>query len=322
MSDDPTTTLDEGMSYLVAFPERFTVPALDSPGAQDHARWCCEQLERGHILFFPRMPFNVPQEEQAFLLTLQQTGARYHKNIAYRPATKQVTGFAGGQRNAAEKLQTILGNYSNRAARFVADLLPPYVSGVRRDFASFRPLEERGRALRVHARNDLLHTDAFPTRPTNGDRILRLFTNINPSQARVWLTSQTFTALAPRLALRAGLEQCVRASRGALSRRLLRAGRTLGLPVTDRSPYDKFMLRFHDYLKESEEFQRDCPKNKVEFLPGSTWMVFTDMVSHAVLSGKFALEQTFIVSKDVMVRPEFAPFRILTEICGQPVTDN
>ena len=322
MDNDETATLDEGMSYLVAFPRQFSAPAEKSPGAIDHAQWACEQLERGHILFFPRVPFEITQNDQAFLLTLQQTGARYHKNIAYRPQTKRVSGFAGGRHDAGEKLRNILGKYSDRSARFLADLLTPYTSGVRRDFASYRPLEERGRPLRVHARNDLLHTDAFPTRPTNGDRILRVFANINPAQPRVWLTSQTFSALAPRWAGPAGLDQCVRLPRTALSRRLRRAGRAIGLPVLDRSPYDQFMLRFHDYLKESEEFQRDSPKNRVEFPPGSAWMVFTDMVSHAVLSGQFALEQTFIVSRKVLVRPEFAPCHVLGKLCGRPVTDD
>lgn len=322
MDDDATATFEEGLSYLVAFPEHFSPPAAGSPGAADHAQWAGEQLERGHILFFPRFDSELSQNEQAFLLTLQQTGARYHKNIAYRPETKRVTGFAGGRADAEEKLRTTLGKFSDRAAQFVAELLLPYAAGVRRDFASFRPLEEKGRPLRVHARNDLLHTDAFPTRPTNGDRILRFFTNINLSQPRVWLTSHTFAVLASRWAKDAGLEECAQQTRNRMGRRLRRAGHALGLAVVDRSPYDQFMLRFHDFLKEKEEFQRDGPKNRMVFAPGSAWMVFTDMVSHAVLSGQFALEQTFIVSRDVLVRPASAPYQILCQICGHPLTDD
>lgn len=322
MDDDPTTTLDEGMSDLVAFPQDFSPPAAASPGARDHAQWACEQLERGHILFFPRTPFPFSETEQAFLLSLQQTGAHYHKNIAYRPESGRVTGVAGGRGDAEGKLRTILGNYSDGAAQFVADLLLPYAAAVRRDFASFRPLEERGRPMRLHARNDLLHTDAFPTRPTNGDRILRVFTNLNRTQPRVWLTSHTFHALALRWARPAVLDECARRTRNAPARRLRRAAHALGLPVVDRSPYDQFMLRFHDFLKENDEFQRTCPKNRTEFPPGSTWMVFTDTVSHAVLSGQFALEQTFIVSRSALVRPESAPHRVLEGICGRRLTDD
>jgi hypothetical protein len=321
MDNDETATFDEGMSYLVAFPRQFSAPAAESPGAHDHAQWACEQLERGHLLFFPRLPFEVPQNDQVFLLTLQQTGARYADNIEYRPQTRRVSGFSGGRGDAREKLGNILGKYSDRSARFLADLLTPYTRGVRRDFANYQALQEGGHPAGAAARNNPLHTDVLPTRPTNGDRILRVFANINPAQPCVWLTSRTFSALAPRWAAPAGLDQCVRSPRTSFSRQLRRAGNALGLPVFDRPPYDQFMLRFRDYLNGNEELQRDSPKNRVEFPAGSAWMVFTDMVSHAVLSGQFVLEQTFIVSRKVLVRPEFAPCHVLEKMCGRPVTD-
>jgi hypothetical protein len=43
------------------------------------------------------------------------------------------------------------------------------------------------------------------------------------------------------------------------------------------------------------------------------------MVSHAVLSGQFALEQTFTVSKHALVLPEKAPVRVLERIAGCPL---
>jgi len=43
------------------------------------------------------------------------------------------------------------------------------------DYASFRSIEERGRELPLTKRNDLLHVDAFPTRPVYGDLISALF---------------------------------------------------------------------------------------------------------------------------------------------------
>jgi hypothetical protein len=44
------------------------------------------------------------------------------------------------------------------------------------------------------------------------------------------------------------------------------------------------------------------------------------MVSHAVLSGQFALEQTLTVSKHSLVSPEKAPFRMLERIAGYSLT--
>jgi hypothetical protein len=80
------------------------------------------------------------------------------------------------------------------------------------------------------------------------------------------------------------------------------------------------MLRFHHFLKASQEFQEMCSRTRWEFPPQSTWLVFTDMVSHAVLSGQFALEQTFIISTSALVLPEKAPVRVLERIAGCPLT--
>jgi hypothetical protein len=45
-------------------------------------------------------------------------------------------------------------------------------------------------------------------------------------------------------------------------------------------------------------------------------MVYTDGVPHAVMSGQFALEQTFIIPTQVLVSPEAAPVRVLEAATG------
>jgi hypothetical protein len=318
------------------------VEVQDHPtGDQGRSRLYCERLEEGSILFFPRIPFEFPAEDREFLLTQRQSGAAYHKNVAYRPSRDRLTGFAAQNREEADKLRAIMRSYSERASRLLAKLLPQYAAQWRLDFASFRPQEEEGRQIRLRARNDLLHVDSFPTRPTNGDRILRFFTNINPSRPRVWLTGDTFEGLAKRIPSEPG-SSCDRGSSQAgslagarefLPRRprsiftraghaLLRLAQAAGLPLVDRSPYDEFMHRFHNYLKQNQSFQETCPKSRWKFPPGSSWIAFTDMVSHAVLSGQFALEQTYIVARDSLVLPHKAPARILESLAGCPVTLN
>jgi hypothetical protein len=199
------------------------------------------------------------------------------------------------------------------------ELLAPYAAGLQVDFTSFRPIEERDRNLRGRSRNDLIHVDSFPTRPARGRRILRFFTNVHPDEPRVWQTGQTFEELALRMALDAGLASCA-TGQGGLAARIKRAvtaaTRRAGIQSPGRSRYDQFMLRFHDYLKANMDFQRDCPKQRQEFPPGSTWIAFTDTVSHAVVSGQYALEQTFFVPVDAMVAPERSPLRILESIAG------
>ena len=196
--------------------------------------------------------------------------------------------------------------------------MTPYQGKWKLDYASYRPLEERGRPARLRARNDLPHVDAFPTRPTNGDRILRLFTNINPAQNRVWITSQTFDVVGPHFAKAIGVPRAE--GTGAAARFFRSIAKTAHLPGASRSPYDEFMHNCHNAMKENSEFQQSCPKQRWEFPPHSTWIVFTDFVSHAVLEGQYALEQTFIILREAMVRPELSPLRILENLAGHPLT--
>jgi hypothetical protein len=173
-------------------------------------------------------------------------------------------------------------------------------------------MEEEGRDLPLHKRNDLLHIDAFPSRPTRGGRILRVFTNIHPFRVRVWRTDGPFASLAQRYAAAAGLHD-----EAKVKDRVLSWLSSAGLPIREQSRYDRFMLRFHDFLKENAGYQSQNYPQLVEFPPMSTWMVFTDGVAHAVLSGQFALEQTFVVPVEALVSPEQSPLRILENMAGQ-----
>jgi 3-deoxy-D-manno-octulosonic acid hydroxylase-like protein len=282
----------------------------------ERAHWLCAQLEAGNILFFPRTPFEISASDRQTLLGQKQTSAAYHKNVAYRPSADRVTGLDKSESAESEQLRAILRAYSQSAANFLAELLPPYARKWKLDYASYRPIEERGRAARLHARNDLCHVDSFPTRPTNGDRILRFFTNVNPAQNRIWLTAETFEGVAPRFAESLGLP----GPAGANPFRAL--ARALGLPGGRRSPYDQFMHACHNAMKEDEQFQQHSAKRRWEFPPDSSWIVFTDGVSHAVLEGQYALEQTFIVSRSAMVAPHRSPIAILERLAGHSLTLN
>jgi hypothetical protein len=294
----------------------------DAERSAERAHWCCEQLEDGQVLFFEGIPFDFPEADRQFLLDQRQSGARVHKNISYRPKQDILRGNASDNKEDTERLHGIMRHFSEEMTRFLTRVLTPYSKQWSLDFASFRPEEEMGRKLALHKRNDLLHVDAFPSRPTRGNRILRCFTNINPTQPRVWLTTERFTELARQYAREAGLEQIAAHtdSNGNGNGSVLDSiKRMFGLKTADRSAYDKFMLRFHDYLKENTQFQETCRKIKIAFPPQSTWMCFTDSVPHAVLSGQYALEQTFIIPVNALVRPEKSPLRVLESIAGRPL---
>jgi len=278
-------------------------------------------LERGDILFFRSGGFEIPWEVRTALIGATQDARAIHKNIAYKPHIDAVSGLV--DKSEAEKTRTAMRTYSRLALEFMARILPEYARAWKVDYASFRSIEERGRDLPLTKRNDLLHVDAFPTRPVFGDLILRCFTNVNAEQPREWLTSDPFSILAEREAANAGLAAFA-ASAGSffssMRRAAVRGLQRSGLPLVERSSYDEFMLHFHDWLKKNEEYQAKCPKYSFNLPPGSTWLVFTDMVPHAVLGGRLALEQTVIVSRESLADRELAPSAILERLAGTSLT--
>ena len=281
--------------------------------AAARSREYCAQLEAGGILHFSSAPFDLPQADVDFLLSLRPADSRLHKNISYRPESDVVRGLADDGNKA--RVHEIMRNYAAAVRGFVSEFLAPYAGKFQVDYASFRPLEEEGRDLSLHKRNDLLHVDAFPSRPTRGARILRVFTNVNPEKDRVWVVGERFPQLATRFADAAGLQKY--AAGGAWSG-LKRGLSRVGLPLPDRAPYDEFMLHFHDWLKENSEFQTAKEgKERVAFPPQATWLVYTDGVPHAALCGQFAMEQTFIVPVEALVAPEVAPIRVLEKLAGR-----
>lgn len=294
-------------------------------------RWPAERavdyrpaLEKGNVLFFPKTPFPFAQESQEFLRQLNFSGGAIHKNVAYRPAIDKVTGVEADAAKL-ERLRSIMREYSRAVVAFISELLPQYAAAWKLDYASFRPVEEENRNLPVNKRNDLIHTDAFPSRPTNGDLILRVFTNIHPSKTRNWITTDPFAKLADKLAADAGLRDIAASSASASGRLRQQTARLLhsfGLPVVPRSAYDRFMLHFHEYLKRNNDFQQNCPKYAFNFPPGSTWLTFTDVVPHSVHSGQHALEQTFIIARKSMANPDDAPVAILERLCGKPLLES
>src|SRR5262249_23476193 len=144
-------------------------------------------LERGEVVHFPACPFPLPRGDALHFLLAQSLGGSRHKNISYDPTTDRLAGFRWHNEQQAERFSGLLGVFADYAAGWLATGLPRYAARGRPDRASFRPAEEATRRLRLHARNDLLHIDAFPSRPTGGARILRLFANINPAEPRVWM---------------------------------------------------------------------------------------------------------------------------------------
>jgi hypothetical protein len=287
--------------------------------AMEQVRGWCAQLEAGGIIYFPETPVPIPEEDLRFLLGQHQTGSRLHKNIAYKPDRDQLTGTdkKAASPETVEQLRGLMRRYSAGIVRFLGEFLAPYERRWILDYASFRPIEEEGRDLPLRRRNDLLHADAFPTRPTRGRRILRFFHNIHPTRTRDWVVGEPFPQVVGRfapgkLAMPRPDNAMARAGKGLAQA----VGLAKLAPQWKRTPYDEFMMRLHNAMKEDGDFQRDCVKEYVQFAPGSSWMVYTETVPHAVLGGQYALEQTFLVDPAAMVTPESAPIAVLEKMAG------
>jgi hypothetical protein len=276
-----------------------------------------ERLERGEVAFFDVCPFPLPQGDDMAFLLAQRLASRAHKNISYDPQRGNASGFLRRSSEDAERLRRLLAEFARSVTTWLARTLPRYSKVWRPDKVSYRPVEEATRKARLKARNDLLHVDAFPTRPTNGWRILRCFVNVNPTEPRVWVTSEPFARLLERYGVAAGLpgksgSDWMHQTREGLMR--------LFCPSRmPRSAYDAFMLRLHDYLKANEDFQERTPKQFWKFPPGSAWLAITDTCSHAVLRGRFALEHSYFVAPQSQALPDESPAALLARLCGRPV---
>lgn len=283
----------------------------DGPMARSASAGTLEaRLERGEVLFFPTCPFALPAVAEMAVLQDVQLG-RLAKNVSFDCSTGRVAGFQRKHETRPAQLRGIFAPFSQAVQQWVATTLPRYEGGCRPDQASFRPLEEATRCLRPKARNDLLHVDAFPSRPARDHRILRVFANVNPKEPRIWVTSEPFVKLLARYGEEAGLPGRHRA--GLLEQLGQQLVCLFHSGKRRRTPCDAFMLRFHDYLKANEEFQESARKKLWTFPPGSAWMAMTDACSHAVLRGRLALEHSFFVAPSVQVLPEESPAALVRQ---------
>jgi hypothetical protein len=271
-----------------------------------------DRLERGDIITWEPCPIMLPTGDDLTFLLQQQLKSSAHKNISYNPANHTVSSFARHSQKQADRLQGLMRDFSRRTCVWLARMLPRYAQAWRPDRASLRPEEEATRKLRLSARNDLLHFDAFPSRPTRGHRILRLYVNINPTDDRVWMTSDVFAKVLEKYGTTVGLPT----QRDITWIRRLRQGIfSLFQPnASERTEYDDFMLRLHYFLKTNDEFQERAARKLWHFKPGTAWLLFSDTVSHAELRGQYALEHSFFVARQTLALPDEAPSALLDRL--------
>ncbi|MCP3103688.1 Kdo hydroxylase family protein [Myxococcus sp. K15C18031901] len=297
--------------------ETFDAARVKSAGATALS----DALEQGRIVYFPESPVALPTPGDAAFLREELPALLKRKNVSYYPDAQRLVGLASEGAHA-ERTHHILREHSQRVTEFLTRAMPLFVKDWSVGTSSFRPLQEKGRRLEAHASNELIHVDAGAYGATHGDRILRFFINLHPTEERRWATRGTFEALYSQYGATAGVapEPGVERSlhpglAGRLYSGMLQGASRLGVRmarVVDTSPYDRLMRRFHNFMKDTPEFQasRDGYQ-EFGFPPASAWMVLTDGVSHACLSGQYALVDTFLIRLSSCRHAQSAPYHLL-----------
>ncbi len=273
-------------------------PAL-AAGAQQTA---IRTIEGGGVLVLPHLPFELSADELRFLSPAWSDGRA--KNISLDGAALR---GAHGLAQDLGALARMIERFAACAGELVAGLFPRYTSYVKRARTSFRPQPAVGRALSWRKDDARLHIDAFPSRPNHGERILRVFSNVNPIEDRVWRVGESFSTMAQTFLPR------IRSPLPGVAALLA------GLRVTKgvRSEYDHLMLGLHDNAKADLDYQRRCEQQTVHFRPGTTWLCFSDQVMHAAVSGQHMLEQTIHLPVTALYDPGSSPLAILERLCGR-----
>jgi 3-deoxy-D-manno-oct-2-ulosonic acid (Kdo) hydroxylase len=262
-------------------------------------------VESGHVLSFPRLPFALSEAERRFLDP--QWADASSKNISLRWPVGQMRGALGSSDDLAA-LKAMIVRFAECSERFALRLFPHYRGHLRRGNTSFRPVDVAGRQSSWRKDDTRLHIDAFPSNPMHGTRLLRVFANINPSgQPRKWRVGEPFEEHAKRY-----LPTIGRPLPG--SAWLLEM---MGITKRRRTEYDHVMLQLHDRAKADAKFQRESPQASVDFMPGTTWVVFSDQVLHAAMGGQHMMEQTFYLDVQSQQRPEMSPRGTLERLLGR-----
>ncbi len=276
--------------------------------SQEKSLEITKALESGKVIYLPKLIFPLDAAQQSLLnISIHPQGA---KNISYDPKNQRLGGIKKDTM-IASLIMPMMQRYYQHSTQLLQWLCPNYQSAKYCGRTSFRPVEIRGRKPDSYRKDDTrLHVDAFPSTPVNEFRILRVFTNINPhGESRLWNLGEPFSEVVrqflPKVRRRLPFE--------AEILYVLKATRT------KRSYYDHCMLQIHNKMKADMNYQHQCRFSSVSFPPGSTWIVYTDLVSHAALAGRFALEQTYYLPVENMLNPALSPQFLLQQKMKHPL---
>ena len=261
-------------------------------------------LESGKIIFCPQLSFEIdPSERMLFIPYLIN---KKTKNISFNLKNNLLKGIKADQKHHI-CLKSMLARFSKQANYFMSSLFSQYTNYLSMGRTSYRPVQIKNRKTSPRKDDRRLHVDAFAASPNQGHRIVRLFCNINPyGEHRVWRVGENFEEVAQRFFF--FFKKPIPGSAKFLH--------WIGITKSLRTHYDHIMLKIHDGMKLDMDYQKQVKYKEVSFPPGTSWIVSTDQVSHAAISGQYLLEQTFYLPTTAMANPKAAPLHILEKLAG------
>jgi hypothetical protein len=87
--------------------------------------------------------------------------------------------------------------------------------------------------------------------------------------------------------------------------------------VGPKTAYDQVIAELRRLGKDDKEYQKNAPRQIVEFPSGSCWFAITDLVLHGAVSGQHSIDQTYFLPDTGMSDPAHSTLRILERMSQQ-----
>lgn len=296
-----------------------TLEADADLGAAEVRDRALEALEGGGVVFLPGRGFEPTSRERELLAQPRDMLVNYQETprptgkptIIFDPERDRLTWHfsrvhgkvvrAQVRRSARPDVQEMMSRFARWSEELLLELFPGYGPALVRDRVTYRPFARES----VQS----LHMDATYGFPTEGRAMLRLFCNVHPiGRPRVWQVGELFEPFARRFL--PGIQPRGPRLRSVLASRL---------HIVDGRPtdYDQLMLDIKKASGRDPEYQRDAPREVVEFPVGSCWIALTDLVLHGALSGQHSLDLTWFLPVEAMRDPSRSSLRILERLTGR-----
>jgi hypothetical protein len=288
---------------------------LSAPRVQ---RAAVETLEGGGVIYLPKGGFELSERERelisdtANILTRAPDVQDGRPTIIFDPARGRIKKYHYAQvrgkmmraqvrDTARPDIQGIMTRYGNWTEYLMAQLFPSYQGLLDRKRVTYRPF----------ARNSTqsLHIDSSYGYPTQGRGMLRVFSNINPTnRLRIWQLGEPFEPFVRRFL------PDVRLNKPSWVSAILAR---LGIVDGTKTKYDQYVAALCTLGMRDKEYQLTAPRKVMEFPVGTSWIAITDLVLHGAISGQHSLDQTFYLPVEAMKDPSRSSLRILERLIGE-----